>query len=101
MSNFTISRMRTQRNNRSATADDSSSQAQGMANAKAWQDSEHAKVFAGVSGPGPSESTLSSANSSPRSAMSTTSIEQVRRAAQLQEANTSNQLGQFNLRDVR
>jgi hypothetical protein len=41
------------------------------------------------------------ANSSPKSAMSTTSPELVRKQAQLQEANAENKLGSFGLRDVK
>jgi hypothetical protein len=51
--------------------------------------------------PDPADALKSSAASWPKSSMTTTSIEQVRKLAQVQQQNTENRLAEFGLRDVK
>jgi hypothetical protein len=50
--------------------------------------------------PDPADAQRSSAASWPKSSMTTTSVEQVLKGAQVQEQNTANRLAEFGLKDV-
>jgi hypothetical protein len=51
--------------------------------------------------PNPQDWYCGAANSWPKSSMRTTSLEQIRKQAQVQEANAENKLSMFGLRDVK
>jgi hypothetical protein len=99
---FTTTLMGLLSDDRNAMKDDVESQRRAMANAKRWQDGESAKIFAGRSGPAPSEATLSSSYDWPKTSMTTTSPSDVYARARSQaetEGDEPNALDEFDLED--